>query len=419
MNLITLENGLKVITEKREDLRSATLGIWVAAGSRYEGENEKGISHFIEHIVFKGSNKRTAFEIAEAFDSIGASVNAYTTKEHTFFYTKALDYQIENAADILFDMVKNPRLDDKDIGTEKGVIYEEIAMCEDDAYDVCYELNESSIYKGDSLASPILGTKESLSPIKSEDFKRYMKKYYVPERTVVGVCGNFDEERVLALTKKYFGKDENTGFDLSHKEASFTQCFALKKRSFEQNHLMISFKGVGVEHEDLYKLMVMNFILGGCTSSKLNQRIREELGLVYEISSFLPRFLDCGYICVYMSLTSDSEEKGLSETCNIIRNLSSTITEKELSTAKEKLTASLIMSREQPQSKLSYLGHCQLFLDKFIEDDDIIERIRSVTLKDVSEMADKYMDLTKASFTAVGNVKERKFYEGIIKGEKQ
>lgn len=417
MKLITLKNGLKVITEKREDMRSATLGIWVAAGSRYEGEGESGLSHFIEHIVFKGSEKRSAFEIAEAFDSIGASVNAYTTKEYTFFYTKALDYQIENAADILFDMVKNPKLSEKDIETEKGVIYEEIAMCEDDAYDVCYELNESSVYEKNSLASPILGTKESLAPLKSEDFRRYMKKFYVPERTVIGICGNFPEEKILSLIDKYFGKEKNTGFYLSEKEPVFIKSRSFKKRSFEQNHLMLSFKGVGAEDDDLYKLMVMNFILGSGTSSRLNQRIREELGLVYEISSFLPRFLGGGYICVHLSLNADSEEKGLFETCKIIRELSSDITEKELSTAKEKLTASLIMSREQPQSKLSFLGHCQLFLDRFIEDDDIIEKIRSVTLKDVTETAKKYLDLKNASFTAVGNVKEQDFYDGIIKGE--
>ena len=417
MKLITLKNGLKVITEKREDLRSATLGIWVAAGSRYEGENEKGISHFIEHMVFKGSKKRTAFEIAEGFDSIGASVNAYTTKEYTFFYTKALDYQIENAADILFDMVKNPKLDDKDIETEKGVIYEEIAMCEDDPYDVCYELNESAVYEGQSLASPILGTKESLAPLKSEDFKRYMKRFYVPERTVVGICGNFDEEKILSLIEEYFGNDENTAFALSDSEPFFKECFTVKKRSFEQNHIMLSFKGVGIDHEDLYKLMVCSFILGSGTSSRLNQRIREELGLVYEISSYLSRFSGGGYICVHMSLTADSEERGIKETCKIIRELSSTITEKELSTAKEKLTASLIMSREQPQSKLSYLGHCQLFLDKFIEDDNIIEKIKSVTLEDVSFVAKEYLDLKSASFTAVGNVKDCNFYKGLIKGE--
>lgn len=416
MKLLTLDNSLRIIFDKTDSVRSATIGVWVAAGSRYEGEKEKGMSHFIEHIVFKGSGKRTAFEIAEGMDSIGAQVNAYTTKEYTFYYTKALDYQLSNAAEILFDMIKNPRLDENDIETEKGVIKEEIAMCEDDPSDVCYELNEESIFANQSLKSAILGTKESISSFKSEDFKRYMKRFYVPERTVIGVCGNFDEEQILSLIKEYFGEDENTNFPLEEEKTVFNKCMSLKERSFEQTHMMLTFDGVGIDHEDLYALQVCMFILGNGTSSRLNQRIREQLGLVYEINSWLGRYKGGGYISVYMSLSPDSEEKALSESLKIIKELSSTITEKELSTAKEKLTASLIMSREQPQSRLSYFGYCQLLLDKFIYDDDIIESIKSVTLRDVQLVAEKYLKTQNASFTAVGNVKDKAFYERVIKG---
>lgn len=417
MKLITLRNSLRVMIDKREDVRSATLGVWVAAGSRYEGEKENGISHFIEHIVFKGSKKRSAYEIAEGADSIGALLNAYTTKEYTFFYTKALDYQIVKAADILFDMVKNPRLDEKDIETEKGVIYEEIAMCEDDPYDVCYETNESAIYKDESLSKPILGTKESISNIYREDFLRYMKKFYVPERMIIGICGNFDEKEILEKIEEYFQDESYTGFELKSEKPKFHKGYAFLKRQFEQTHIMLSFEGVGIEHKDLYPLMVCMFILGNGTSSRLNQKIREELGLVYEINSWLGRFSEGGYICVYMSLSPKSEETALRETCEIIKKLPFDITEKELRTAKEKLISSLIMSREQPQSKLSYLGHCQLFLNKFIEDDEIINEIKSVTLNEVSDVAKRYLKLENASFTAVGNVKGQKFYEGIIKGE--
>ena len=178
---------------------------------------------------------------------------------------------------------------------------------------------------------------------------------------------------------------------------------------------MLSFDGVGIEDKELYALQVCMFILGNGSSSRLNQRIREQLGLVYEISSWLGRYLGGGYIAVYMSLSPQSEEKALFETCKIIRELSSTLTEKELSTAKEKLTASLIMSREQPQSKLSYFGYCQLLLSKFIEDDSIIESIKGVTLDEVKAAAEKYLKLEKAAFTAVGNIKEKEFYERIIK----
>lgn len=418
MELLTLENGLRIILDEAENARSATLGVWVAAGSRYENEKNNGISHFIEHIVFKGSTKRTAFEIAEGMDSIGALVNAYTTKEYTFFYTKALDYQILSAADILLDMVKNPRLDEKDIETEKGVICEEIAMCEDDPSDVCYEANENAIYCGTSLALDILGSKESISALCASDFKEYMKKYYVPERTVVGVSGKFDKEAMLSKIKEYFENDVNTNNPLVSEKIEIQKKYTLLKKQFEQNHLMLSFPGIEIKHEDLYALQLCMFILGNSPSSKLNQRIREQLGLVYEISSWLVRYLKTGYIAVSMSLNASSEETALRETCSIIRNFAEQISEKELSAAKEKLIASLIMNRELPQSKLSSLGYMQLMLSTFDTDDGIINEIKSVTPQKLKETAKKYLVLEKASFVAVGNVKDEEFYKKIIEGEK-
>lgn len=414
MELLTLDNGLRIITEKRGDLRSATVGVWVASGSRYEDEEINGISHFIEHMVFKGTEKRSASDIAEGMDEIGAHVNAYTTKEYTFFYTKALDYQIAKAADILFDMIKNPRLDEKDIETEKGVIIEEIAMYEDDPSDVCYETNEAAIFEGSPLSLAILGTRESVSGITRDDFVSYMKKMYVPERTVVGISGNFDEKELLDLIKSYFTNDENTNNYIQKSDITFKKKFTLKKQSFEQTHIMLCFDGVPIEHDDLYALQVCMFILGNGTSSKLNQRIREQLGLVYEISSWLGRYLDTGYIAVSMSLSPSSEEKALCEMLEIVKNLHENISEKELSRAKEKLISSLIMSREQPQSKLSSFGYSQLLLSKFIEDDFIIDSIKSITPQRVIEVSKKYLKLENASFTAVGKVKSKSFYKRII-----
>lgn len=416
MKLLTLENGLRIIFDKKQDMRSATAGVWVAAGSRYESEKQSGISHFIEHMVFKGSKKRTAFEIAEGMDAIGAQVNAYTTKEYTFFYTKALDYQLLSAVDILFDMIKNPRFDKEDIETEKGVICEEIAMCEDDPSDVCYEAAESSMYRSCSLSGPILGTKKSISAFQKEDFTDYMNRFYVPERTVVGVCGNFDEEKTLAKISQYFESDKNTAFALCETKAVLENgTINLIKKQFEQTHIMLTFDGVGIEHEDLQALQVAMFILGNGSSSRLNQRIREQLGLVYEISSWLGRYLGTGYIAVNMSLAASSQKTALEETCKIIRELAATVTEKELSTAKEKLIASLIMSREQPQSKLSYFGYCCLMLSKFIEDDSIIESIKAVTHGQVKEVCEKYLKLESASVTVVGSAQSEEFYKDILK----
>lgn len=414
MELITLSNSLRIFLHQTDSLRSATVGIWIASGSRFEKRENNGISHFIEHIVFKGSEKRNGFEIAEGMDEIGAYVNAYTTKEYTFFYTKALDYQILKAADILFDMIANPKLSESDIETEKGVILEEIAMCEDDPADVCSELTERSIFEGTTLGMDILGTRQTVSSFKSSHFKEYMREFYVPERMVIGINGNFNKEEMLGKIEEYFGAFKDTDNPLQSYDVPFKKTMSLKKMDTEQTHISLTFKGIPVEHEDLYSLQVCMFILGTGTSSMLNQRIREQLGLVYSIDSWLGRYLGGGYICVSMSLGSQSEEKALTETVGIIKNFKDTVTERQVQIAKEKLISSLIMSREQPQSKLSAMGHNLLFYGRFIEDDEIIEKIKKVSLEDVKIAADRYFNLSEMSFTAVGRVKTEDEYKRIL-----
>ena len=414
MEIITLENGLRVLFEPREDQRSATVGVWVASGSSEENEKNNGISHFIEHIVFKGSRTRTAFEIAEGMDSIGASVNAYTTKEFTFFYTRALDYHIEEAVDILFEMITRPRLDEKDIETEKGVILEEIAMCGDDPSDVCYEANESAIFSSSPLALQILGTNESVSAIKREDFVSQLEKVYVPERIVIGAAGKFDKEKILEKINSYFSALKNTGNAITKKDAPFKKGTTLVKRDFEQTHLMLSFPGIPLVHEDFFALKLCTFILGTGSSSRLNQRLREQLGLVYSVDSWLCRYLAAGYISCSMSLSAGNQKKALEEMCREIRRFPESVTDRELSVAKEKIISGLIMSREQPG--LSPAGSSLLLLSKVIDDDTIISKIKGITLDELRKVGLKYFDLQKAALTAVGKTEEKEVYENIIKG---
>ena len=415
MNLITLPNGLRVFTHKRDDLRSATVGVWVMSGSRNETAEISGISHFIEHIVFKGSEKRSGFEIAEGMDEIGAHVNAYTTKEYTFFYTKALDYQIIKAADILFDMIRHPRLLEKDIETEKGVVLEEINMCEDDPSDVVYEVNESSLFKDSSLQYKILCERETVSAFTKEKIVSYMNDNYCADRTVIGISGNFDEEELISKVREYFSDMRAESVGDSYYKVPFNKDIALKTMATEQTHLMMCFDGVGLEHEDLYPLQVCMFILGTGTSSMLYQRIREELGLCYSVDSWLGRYRGGGYIAIAMSLSPASEEKAINEVTEIVSSFSKNVTQRQVDIAKEKLISSLIMSREQPQSKLSSMGHNLLMLGHFIEDDDIINSIKAITLEDVIAVSEKYLSLDDMAFTAVGKVKDRKEYEEMIR----
>ncbi len=414
MNITTKENGLRVFYDQRPDSRSATVGIWVASGSENENAGNNGISHFIEHILFKGSKSRTGFEIAEGMDEIGASYNAYTTKEYTYFYVKALDYQLIKATELLFDLFKNPRLDENDIETEKGVILEEIAMCEDDPSEKCFDVAEKGIYEGSGLAYEILGTKETVSKMKKEDFLSYMSTYYVPERTVIGVSGNFNREEIDGKIAEYFGADKNTGNPIKTEKAPFTPDVRTLTKDVEQTHILMSFKGIPIQHRDLYPLQICSFILGLGPSSMLGRRIREELGLVYGIETFLVRFAGGGTIEISMSLAPASEEKAIRESLKIISALESSVTERQVTIAKEKLAASFIMSREQPQSRFSATGYNMLLLNKEITDDEIIEAVRSVTTQDVKRVAREYFDISEMSFTAVGKVSEKEKYQKII-----
>lgn len=416
MKTIILPNKIRVFFAPDERLRSATVGVWVSAGCRNENADNNGISHFIEHIVFKGSEKRSGFEIAEGMDEIGASVNAYTTKEYTFFYTKALDYRILTAADILFDMLTCPRLDEKDIETEKGVIYEEISMCEDDPSDVCYELNEHVLFGGDNLSREILGSAESVKGITKEKILSYMNNHYVGENIVIGVGGSFDEAEMLEKIKHYFSLLPAKGEGAPEGQLPFNSGFALKQMPTEQTHIMLTFPGVPISHEDLYSLQVCTFILGTGTSSMLNQRIREELGLVYSIDCWLGRYVRGGYTAVSMSLVPKSEKRAIEETVGIIRAFPEAITERRVEIAKEKLISSLIMSREQPQSKFSAVGYNTLLLGRVIEDDDIIKDIKSVSVEDVKRVYEKYFIFENMLFTAVGKVKSEEEYKNILEG---
>lgn len=413
MNLQTTSNGIRIFLDERKDLHSATVGVWVNTGCINEDKEISGISHFIEHIVFKGSKNLTGYEIAEAMDEIGATVNAFTTKEYTFFYVKALKHRIEKAADILFDMLTNPALNEKDIETEKGVVLEEISMYEDDPADVCYELTETALFSPDKLSYEILGTRESVKALNKEKIVSYMKDYYTGENIIIGISGNFDKSLIQKVTQ-YFSHLPQKGEKANNTPLNFKTGFALKQMQTEQTHITLTFKGVGITDDDLRALQVCTFILGTGSSSMLNQRIREELGLVYSIDCYMGRYKKGGYISVSMSLNPQNEKTAIDETVKIIKNFVSSLTDRKIAIAKEKLVSSLIMSREQPQSRFSAMGYNLLTSGHFIDDEQIISEIEKVTLEDVIKVKDKYFNLDKLLFTAVGKVKKEEEYKTIL-----
>ena len=412
----TLSNGLRVLLQPQDHLRSAYFGVWVASGSVFEAGENNGVSHFLEHIVFKGSETRSALDIAQQTDRLGASVNAYTSKEYTHFYTRALGEHITQATEILLDILLHPRLDPNDIETERGVILEEISMCEDDPGDLCYELSESSLFQGSSYALEILGSKESVKAMQPSQFRQQLDRCYTAKRIVVGVSGAFDEAEILALLARTVGLLP-PGNAPVYPALSCKQGIYLKKARFEQTHLILSFPGIPVEHPDLYTLQVVLFLLGTGASSRLNQRIREQLGLVYQIDAWAARYLTGGYLAVSLSLGGANQQRALEETCRILRALPQSITEDELQIAKEKLLSGLVMSREQPHNALVSFGQQLLLKGHIVSDEALLQGIRSVTLPQAKDAAAHYLNLEKAALTAVGQTKSEAFYRAILQGE--
>ena len=415
MRVQTLSNGLRVLLLPQEHLQSAYFGLWVAAGPVFETKENNGVSHFIEHIVFKGSETRSTLDIAQGADRLGATLNAYTGKEYTHFYTRALGENITAAAEILLDMVLHPRLDETDIETERGVILEEIGMCEDDPADLCCELAESSLFAGSPYALEILGTKDTVRRMQKPQFCAQLASCYTAKRIVIGVGGCFDEEAILALIERTCGSLP-PGDSPLWPPLGIRQGIYLKRAQFEQTHLLLSFPGISLQHPDRFALQVVLFVLGTGASSRLNQRIREQLGLVYQIDAWSGRFLTGGYLAVTLSLSGESQKTALEETCRIIRELPESLEEDEVRIAKAKLRASFLMSREQPHAALAAYGHNLLLFGRQIDDETLLEGLAQVTLKDAKDAASRYLDLDAAALTAVGQVKDEAFYKAILQG---
>ncbi len=413
--IITLENGLRIVLEKGENAKTCGAEIWVASGSGYETPETAGASHFIEHMIFKGSEKRSALDIAVDTDEIGGHLNAYTAREATCFYVRTLSEHMPKALDILCDMVKNPRLDPEDIELEKGIIKEEIAMYEDEPEDICLDMFYENAWKGSMLSSNILGTVETVDAATKESLKAHMDKFYVPERTVISLSGNFDKEAAIGIITDYFSDAVNTGFYLNPASAKFNPGIVTVKKNFTQNQLILGFEGVPVGTKKREIALLISSILGDTPSSRLFQHIREKLGLVYSVGTNCISYLRSGIFNVFMGLNEKSEEKAISETIRIISEFADTVTEKELSRAKEQAVTEFVMGLENLSSHASRNGRNLLLYNKEITEDEIINNIRAVTLDDIRETAHEIFDMNRICLCVAGKVKSKKAYKEIIR----
>jgi len=400
----TLKNGLTIVGEEIPYLKSVSLGIWINTGSRIETPKESGVSHFIEHMLFKGTESRSAKDIARDIDNIGGQINAFTNKECTCYYVHLLDEHINIGIDVLSDMILNSTFNNNDIDRERAVILEELKMYEDSLDDLSYDLLVENIYADDGLGMNILGNRKTIKSLKRKDILNHYSKYYVPNNSVISICGNFNFEEVVKLIEEKFGKWEEKEVNIEVKEAKFHSCFITKNKDSEQVNIAISLKAIPEENEkETYALAVVNNIFGGSTSSRLFQNIREDKGLVYSIYSSQTLYKKCGELGVFASTSEEYLKEVYDLIIEEIKNLKENyITEEELKESKEQLKGNYILSLESISSKMLSHGESMLLNNKIKNEDEIIEHINSVNMEQVEAIINKVFNIENLGVCIVG-----------------
>ena len=415
---ITLPNGARVVFERMEGVRSVSLGIWVGAGSRFERAEEGGSAHFIEHMLFKGTATRTAAQLAEETDALGGQLNAYTTRDNTCFYTRVLDTHLPRAAEVLADMFFRSRFDEADVENEKGVIGEEIDMYEDTPEDVAAENLLAGCFPG-ALGRPVLGTEETLAGLSGRSLRAFMERTYTAPRIAVALAGSFTDADVDAVARIFaqMPPAEHT----EPERSAYAPCLTLREKAVEQNQLVLGFPGLETASEERFAMQLFSNILGGSSSSRLFQTVREKHGLCYSIYSFTAGYQDTGLFAVALAANRQSERRALGLTIDELRRIRDDgVTAAELERAREQVTASILMSLESSASRMNRLGYGELFLPGgALTPDELIERYEAVTLADVRSLAQRTLDFRRASLSAVGRVSaEEKYRELLLSGEK-
>lgn len=410
---ITLPNGVRIVYEHIPYVRSVSMGIWVGAGSRFEKASESGVSHFIEHMLFKGTINRSAADIAQESDSIGGQINAFTTRECICFYGRVLDEHLKNLTDILCDMFFNSKFSQEDVENERGVIFEEIDMYEDTPDDLVSERLFSSVFKGSSLARPVLGTKKTLSAMTGESLKAYMTKHFDADSVVIALSGSFSPEDIDMISSR-FSVLERKGCNVL-KKAVYKPAFVTKKKNIEQNHLCIGFEGIETNSDDRFAFLLMSSILGSSMSSRLFQSVREKNGLCYSIFSFNSSYASEGLFSIYTALSKETETQALNLIKQeLVRFKDTGVTESELDCAKQQAKSNILMGLESTSTRMNRLGRGELFSGGVMDIDETCERYGSVTREQIRTLAEKHFDFSRMSFSAVGKTGTPNYYRAIL-----
>jgi predicted Zn-dependent peptidase len=399
-----LDNGLRLVTERIEHVRSATVGVWLTRGSRHEPEAHPGIAHFIEHMLFKGTDKRSAEDIAQAIDSVGGHMDAFTSKEYAGYYIKVLDEHLAFAWDILADIVSSPALRPDEIDREKKVILEEIKMVEDTPDDLVHELFAQCLWASHPLGRPILGSRESVESFDEATLAEFFRSTYTTRNLVVAAVGNIDHARVRDLVQASFGMLRPDGAFTAEVAPAVLPQTLVREKDLEQSHVCLGTSSYAQQHDDRYAAYVMNTILGGSMSSRLFQNVREKRGLAYSVFSSLAAYRDAGTMTIYAGCANEAVPELIDVVLDEVRGMRGALEGRELRRAKDHLKGSLMLSLESTSSRMSNLARQEIYFDRQFGLDETLERIEAVTEGDVSRVATELFCNGSMAATVVGDV---------------
>ena len=398
-----LDNGIKVITEEIPYLKSVSTGVWALTGSRDERSQENGISHFIEHLLFKGTERRTAFDIAKEIDSVGGTLNAFTGREYTCYYAKVIDQNFPLAIDLLSDIFLHPLIEVNDVEKERMVILQEIKMVEDTPDDYIHDLFNRVYWGNHPLGLPICGTTENVQSFNREQIYQFFKKSYPPCRIIICAAGNLKHQEVVVQVQETFGRIPKFNQSLERLRPDSVSTTNIRKRDLEQVHICLGTRGLPYNHSLRFTSYVLNTILGGGMSSMLFQEIRENRGLAYSVYSYLPAYIDTGLFVVYAGTSEESYQEVIDLILKQFKRLTKEAFKNgELETAKEHLKGNLLLSLESSDSLMTRLAKNEIYFDSYLPVEQILSGIEAVKEEDVHHLAHELFDERYFCLTMLG-----------------
>ena len=403
-----LPNGIRIVTERMPHVRSVAVGVWVETGSRHEPDERGGVSHLIEHLVFKGTATRSAEEIARTMDSVGGQMDAFTTKEHTCFYVQVLDEHLGLAVDLLTDILLHPSFDGEELEREKSVVLQEIKMVEDTPDDVIHDLFAAQVWAGHPLGRPILGTRELVTGFSRDAIAAHFVDEYLPPRLIIAVAGNVTHDEVVDLFGRGFNGYQRPVAPRAQQPAVLQPGVNIVQKTLEQVHLVMGFPGLHHSAPERYALFLLNDVIGGSMSSRLFQEVRERQGLVYSIHSGVQAFADTGTLYLYAATDAPNFSKVLKSILKELRIVKkSGVTAEELRRAKDHLKGSLMLSLESTSSRMNRLAKHELHLGSFLTMDEMLAAIDAVRHEEVQALVSELLDEERLALTTLGPLDRR------------